>query len=279
MTLEVQSISPLPAIGILYAGEMGASLGRVFKSDGLRVLTTCDGRSLQTQRRCEEFGLEVLSFGEVVRQANIVVSAVPPSAALEVAKQYAAAAQTAPAGSVYVDVNAVSPLTAGEIADFLNAAAVSYVDGAINGLASALQGGAILYLSGRHAGEIGRLIGRSLKVQVIGDQPGKSKALKGALAGLSKGLTALFVEIDGMARAAGLSQLFVERCRSYYPGIMEVVDRMLPTYSQHARRRSEELQELEQAMLAWQVEPRMVRAARAVTQDIADRLVSDRVAR
>jgi 3-hydroxyisobutyrate dehydrogenase-like beta-hydroxyacid dehydrogenase len=169
-----------------------------------------------------------------------------------------------------VDANAVSPATAVEIGEVLAGRGVDYVDAAINGLASALRTGAIVYLSGARAAEVARLFGRTMQVQVVGEEPGKASALKGALAGLSKGLAALFVEIAVMAREAGVAPFFLERCRSYYPGVMEVVERMLPTYPRHAGRRAEEMGELEDAMRSLGLRADMVSAARRVTRAMAE---------
>jgi 3-hydroxyisobutyrate dehydrogenase-like beta-hydroxyacid dehydrogenase len=261
----------LPTVGILYPGEMGAALGRALIGNGIRVVATLEGRSERTRFLCGQAGLEVLpSLDEVVRRAGVVVSVVPPAAAVSMARQYARLAATVPKGALYVDVNAVSPATAVEIGQILAAAGVDYVDAAINGLASALHSGAMVYLSGTRAAELERLLGRTLPVQVVGDEPGKASALKGALAGLSKGMTALFVEIALMARAAGVSGFFMERCWSYYPGVMEVVDRMLPTYPRHAGRRAEEMGELEAAIAAVGLQSQMVRAARQVTHLMAE---------
>jgi len=49
-----------------------------------------------------------------------------------------------------------------------------------------------------------------------------------------------------------------------------VVERMLPTYPQHAARRSEELQEVEDTMLLNGVPPRVLGGAREVTSTLAD---------
>jgi 3-hydroxyisobutyrate dehydrogenase-like beta-hydroxyacid dehydrogenase len=258
-------------VGILYTGEMGTALGRALIGRGLRVVTTLEGRSPRTGSLCHQAKLEVLpSLHEVVRLADLVVSVVPPSAAVGVAREYADLADVAPAGRLYVDANAVSPATAVEVGQVLAGRGVDYVDAAINGLAAALHTGAIVYLSGARAAEVAALFGRSLRVQVVGDMPGKASALKGALAGLSKGLTALFVEIAVMAREAGLSEFFLERCRAFYPGVMEVVERMLPTYPRHALRRADEMGELEDAMLSLGLRPDMVHAARQVTTAMAE---------
>ena len=259
-----------PTIGILYPGEMGAALGRVLISDGSPIVTTLEGRSARTQRLCRDSGLEVLpSLSDVVEAADIVVSLVHPAAALPMARRYAELAARAPRERLYVDANSVSPATAAEIGRLLAAADVDCVDAAINGLASALRSGAVIYLSGKRAPELERLLARSLQVRRVGEEPGKASALKGLLAGLSKGLSSLFIELAVAAHESSLSEPFLERCRSFYPGVMEVVDRMLPTYPQHAGRRAEELGELEHAMAAMGVCSEMVRAAKRNTEAIA----------
>jgi 3-hydroxyisobutyrate dehydrogenase-like beta-hydroxyacid dehydrogenase len=259
-----------PTVGILYPGEMGTSLGRILR-ESVRVVTTVEGRSPRTQQLCREAELETLpTMRDVVCCADVVVSVVPPASALQLARDYAKLAGLAPAGRLYVDVNAVSPATAVAVGRVLEEAGVDYVDAAINGLAARLRNGALVYLSGPRAAEVAAWWGQYLTVQVIGETPGKASALKGVLAGLSKGLTALFAEIAVLAHAAGVSEPFLERCRSYYRGVTEVVDRMLPTYPQHARRRAEEMAELEEAMLTLDLEPTMVRAAHRVTARMAE---------
>jgi Domain of unknown function (DUF1932) len=62
----------------------------------------------------------------------------------------------------------------------------------------------------------------------------------------------------GEARTMGLHDEAMEICNEFYPGVMEVGARMLPTYVQHAARRSEELRELEETMLLNGVVPRVV---------------------
>jgi 3-hydroxyisobutyrate dehydrogenase-like beta-hydroxyacid dehydrogenase len=267
----VTGLQERPTVGILYPGEMGSSLGRILSGAGLRVVTTLQGRGPRTQRLCREAGLEVVaSLGEVVRLADVVVSVVPPWAALQVAREYAALAGMSVAGRVYVDANAIAPATAVAVGQVLTEVGIDFVDAAINGSAARLGSGAAVYLSGTRAVEVAQLLGKCLQVQVVGDVPGKASALKGALAGLSKGLAALFVEIGVLAQEAGVADVFLERCRAFYPGIMEVVDRMLPTYPQHARRRAEEMAELDEAMRALGLQPDMVQAAGRVTRAMAE---------
>jgi 3-hydroxyisobutyrate dehydrogenase-like beta-hydroxyacid dehydrogenase len=254
---------PTTGIGILYPGEMGASLGRLLAESGFRVMTTLAGRSARTRQRCEQAGLEVLeSTRAVTLAADVVLSLVCPAAALEVAEQFVAAAGSSARTRVYVDVNSISLATAARIASLVSATRISFVDGAIHGLACQLRSRGTMYLSGARAPEMAGLFERSLRVKVVGHAPGQASAFKGMMAGMSKGLAALFLEMGVLGQEAGVLDALLEGYREYYPGVMEAVERLVPTYPQHARRRSEEMVELESSMRAFGLTPCVVRGAR-----------------
>jgi len=60
----------------------------------------------------------------------------------------------------------------------------------------------------------------------------------------------------------------LEACDEIYPSIMEVIRRMLPTYPQHAAEEPKN-SEVEETMLISGLTPRIVRAVREVTSDLA----------
>jgi 3-hydroxyisobutyrate dehydrogenase-like beta-hydroxyacid dehydrogenase len=267
---------PGPVIGILYPGEMGSSLGKVLTGNGLRVVTTLEGRSAHTRRLCYEAGLEVLpSFDEVARTAEITISLVPPAQALPLAKQYRTAARTVSSPLLYIDANSISPVTAMEIAALFADTHVSFVDAAIYGMASQLLSRGIVYLSGPLAAQAVDTLGRSLRTRIVGDTPGKASALKSLIAGLNKGLVALFLEMGLLGRQMGLFDELLASYRTIYPGVMEVVDRLLPTYPQHAARRGQEMAELERTMRSHGLRPCVVRGAREVITAFAQRGLAD----
>jgi hypothetical protein len=86
---------------------------------------------------------------------------------------------------------------------------------------------------------------------------------------IPKGLSALFIESLLFAHDVHLLNEALQACDEIYPSIMEVIRRMLPTYPQHAARRSEELLEVERTMFLSGVTPRIVRAVREVTSTLA----------
>jgi 3-hydroxyisobutyrate dehydrogenase-like beta-hydroxyacid dehydrogenase len=258
-------------IGILYPGEMGSVLGRAIAARGHRVATCLTGRGEHTRRGAETF--EALpSLSDLVARADVVLSVVPPAAACSVARQFAAAAADLPAKPLYVDLNAVSPLTVREVATLVACAGVDMVDGAIHGLASRFGQDSVLYLSGERAPEIEKLFGGMLPIRMLGRTIGKASALKMLTGGVNKGLAGLFLELSATAQRAGLLNEFLDACSDKYPAILSIAQRILPSYTRHADRRCDELKELARSMADWGIEPGAVDgAARTVGKIGTDR--------
>jgi len=258
-------------IGILYPGEMGTSFGKLLREAGFCVVTTIEGRSSRTQRLCHEAGLTALaSLGEVLERSHIVISLVSPQAALSLARDVAARRERPCRRLLYLDANSISPKTVAQIDEVLRDASVDFVDGAIFGLASQLQKRGTLYLSGSRATELLAQFGSLIAVKVAGEMPGQASALKMIVSGIPKGLSALFIETMLFAQQMDLLDEALRACDEIYPSIMEVINRMLPTYPRHAVRRCEELQEVEETMLRSGMKPRIVHAVREVTSALAN---------
>jgi 3-hydroxyisobutyrate dehydrogenase-like beta-hydroxyacid dehydrogenase len=257
-------------IGILYPGEMGSSFGKLLCEAGFRVITTVEGRSPRTHRLCHECGLSIVdSLGEVLERSDVVISLVSPGAALSVARDVAANRDGSSRSLLYIDANSISPMTVARISEVLCHVTIDFVDASIFGLASQLRQRGTLYLSGSRAKELSGQFEPIMRVKVVGDMPGQASALKMIVSGIPKGLSALFLETMLFAQDLHLLNEAIEACDEIYPSIMEVIRRMLPTYPQHAARRCEELQEVEETMLISGLTPRIVRAVREVTSALA----------
>jgi 3-hydroxyisobutyrate dehydrogenase-like beta-hydroxyacid dehydrogenase len=267
MTMKAAS---LPTVGIIYPGEMGSTLGRLLAQGGVPVVTTCEGRSDQTRRRAEEAGLTVLAdLTTVAARADVVLSTVSPAAALPVAQRYLAGRPAAGRRQVYVDLNSTSPETARQVENAVIGADLSFVDGAIHGLASALPERGTLYLSGADAPVLAELFGRALRVKVLGREAGQASAFKMMISGLAKGVVALFVEMSLAAQRSDLLEDYLTCCREAYPGILALAERLLPTYPRHAGRRAEEAAEVEQFLQSVGLRPCLTRGTREVTEELA----------
>ncbi len=263
-------------IGILYPGEMGSNFGKLLCEAGFRVITTVEGRSPRTHRLCHESGLSVVdSLGEVIERSDIVISLVSPGAAFSVARDVAATLDGSSRSLLYIEANSISPMTVARISEALSHLTIDFVDASIFGLASQLRQRGTLYLSGSRAKEISGHFEPIMRVKVVGDMPGQASALKMIVSGIPKGLSALFLETMVFAQEMHLLNEAIEACDEIYPSIMEVIRRMLPTYPQHAGRRCEELQEVEETMLISGLTPRIVGAVREVTSSLATAGLTD----
>lgn len=184
-------------VGILHPGEMGAAVGAALASAGHDVLWASNGRSDATRQRAAAFR-DVGSLEAVARESAVIVSVVPPHAALDLARSLP------PFDGIFVDANAVSPETARSV----GASVSRFVDGGIVGGPPAPR----LYLSGAEADSVVALFaGSPIETEVVAG----ASALKCAYAAWTKGTAALVLAIREFARAEGVEDpLFAEWARS-----------------------------------------------------------------
>jgi 3-hydroxyisobutyrate dehydrogenase-like beta-hydroxyacid dehydrogenase len=268
--LRALSMRDVLTVGLLYPGEMGASFGRVLTAQGHRVITALAARSGRTQRLSREAGIVCLnSLAELADESDVIVSLVSPAAAGQVAGDFCTVAKRSRPGALYVDANSIGPELKLAIAGQLANVSVDFVDGAINGLAKNLTSGGTLFLSGARAGDVAALVGKAMRVSVLGDQVGQAATMKMLLGGLSKGLCALFLELAVMAQRREMLPQMLEACGKIYPGVTTVIDRMLPTYALHAERRATEMRELDRTSRETAMEPCVIDAIRQLHDGLA----------
>jgi len=250
---------------ILYPGEMGGAVGKALVDGGWAVASCLEGRSSRTVAAAQAAGITPESTLEAaVAVADLVVSVVPQTAVIETAAAFAAAVGGTDRRPVYLDANSVAPATVAEVRTIVEAAGCDCVDGAFLGSAGALGRKTTLYLSGGPAREIGSLLGDALKCVVVNGDVGVASAFKLAFAGFNKGLVALFLEVMAAADRLEQRDALLECLREFYPGTVETVARLLPSYPRHAARRAEEMDELVSSLRAQGSEPVMAAGAAAV---------------
>jgi hypothetical protein len=199
-------------VGIVSAGEMGSGVGRLLRGTDVRVVTTLAGRGERTRQRAAAAGMEdVGSLAAVVREADILLSILPPGHALGLAE-----AVGRDAGPLYVDCNAVSPATARAIAAVVGERCV---DAGIIGAPSAPR----FYASGPHAAELTAL---PLDVRSLGGELGQASALKMCYAALTKGLSALLTESMVAAEANGVTLALRDELADSQPQFLAGADRL-----------------------------------------------------
>lgn len=241
------SLTTPATVGILYCGEMGSAFGKLMRKGGMRVVTTCQGRSRATEERARASGMEILpGLDDVVAQSHFVFSLVLPSAAVDVARQYISCSQARPQDSIFVEANSIGLEALDQIEHLMAEQNIPLVDAAFNGLAHRLEDLGLLHISGPEAGRLEEICRGLLRVNYLGPQIGSASRLKLLMSGIAKGLVALFLEVGVLAEQADMSEPFLESCREFYPALMTIIDRVLATYPRHAARRTVEIRDIEQ---------------------------------
>lgn len=232
-------------VGILYPGEMGSAVARLLTAHGVQTATCAEGRSARTRSLAQSGGVALLpSIDDVVARADVVISLVSPSGAVEVAKVFAAAVRRTGRCPTFLDANSVSPTTVGQVQDLANAVGCECVDGAFVGGAAALGATTTLVLSGAQAAHAGSMLEPCFRVRILSPSVGDASAFKLSFAGFNKGLVALYLEAIGVAQRIGCRPVLEESLREFYPGTVKTIERLLPSYPRHAARRAEEMGEL-----------------------------------
>ena len=259
-------------IGILSIGEMGYHWAKILTGRGVEVLTYAKDRSETTRQRAENVGVKcVSSITTLVGDADAIVSIVVPSAAKRVATKVAkAVTKSGCRDLVYLDANAISPMTADAIGQVLQSSGVNFVDGCIIGSATKMDKGAVIYVSGPQAAKIQELEPYGFSVKVLGPTVAQASAFKVVYAGLTKGLQGLFVELLMGARKFGLLDEISKRYEESFPGLLDKVTSSIVGLQIHAARRAEEMDELKRTFSYHGMEAFMAPAAQKVLQSIAE---------
>ena len=200
-------------IGLLHPGEMGAAVGKCLASAGHRVLWAPEGRGAATKDRAEAAGLTGVALAEIIARSDVIISVCPPHAARDVARQVAGFR------GVYLDANAISPATAGEVAAIVAAGGAGFADGGIIGPPPVAPGLTRLYLSSPRAAEVQELFGGTDVDARVVPPPGSASAVKMAYASWTKGSAALLLAARALARAEGVEPVLLEEWGISQPGL------------------------------------------------------------
>jgi 3-hydroxyisobutyrate dehydrogenase-like beta-hydroxyacid dehydrogenase len=195
----------IQTIGILSPGDMGHGIGAVLHQNGLRVITNLQGRSARTAALTKTAGIiDVVDDKALVREADILLSILPPAQAYSFAERITTALKETGTDTLFVDCNAIAPRTVQSIEWLITAAGASFVDvGIIGGPPQPGSQGPRLYASGSRAEDVAQLTEYGLDVRVLGSQSGQASGLKMCYASITKGLTALATEALVASQALG----------------------------------------------------------------------------
>jgi 3-hydroxyisobutyrate dehydrogenase-like beta-hydroxyacid dehydrogenase len=201
-------------VGVVHPGAMGAAVGAALRAGGHEALWASEGRSAASAERAAAARMaDVGSMAALLARAEIVLSIVPPHAALDVAS----AAARFP--GLFVDANAVAPHTVREARALVGG---RFVDGGIIGPPPFAPGTTRLYLSGDEAPAVASLFdGSPLEAIVLGGEVGTASSLKMVYAAWTKGTAALLVALRAVAVAQGVEEALLAEWRRSQPSLPE----------------------------------------------------------
>jgi 3-hydroxyisobutyrate dehydrogenase-like beta-hydroxyacid dehydrogenase len=231
--------------GVFYPGEMGTALSRKLMGAGFEVLSCVSGRSERTRLNAEKNGVTLKkNIEEVISESRVIFCLVPSQHALDVAELVSSGMRRAGKYPLYVDCNSVGPGTMRKIESVIKRCGGEILDGVFIGSASLLELKTTLYLSGERAEELARLLQPALRVISLGEKMGDAAAFKMCFSSFNKGLVALFLEIISAAERVGRREMLLHSLEDFYPGTVETIRRLLPSYPIHCERRIQEMEEL-----------------------------------
>jgi 3-hydroxyisobutyrate dehydrogenase-like beta-hydroxyacid dehydrogenase len=184
-------------VAILGSGDMGSAVAGAFARAGLRVVTDLSRRSAHSRGLAARAGMvDVGSLDALVERSELVLSIVPPAAALECAEAVAAAMRAARAAPPFADCNAVAPATARKIAQLFDSTGAAFIDAGIVGRAPRPGGERPrFYVSGAARRALLGIDVAEIELVDMGEEVGAASALKMAYAALNKGTDALHTAV------------------------------------------------------------------------------------
>ena len=196
----------LQRIAILMPGDMGHAVGRALIAHGHDVICCLDGRSAHSRALAAQGGLrDVGSLRAVVETADLILSILPPAAALGLAQDVATEMVATGKTPIYMDCNAIAPETAKAVGEVITKVGAKFIDAGIIGMAPGRGGGPRFYVSGADHGLVLSLDGKGFQVIGMGDEIGQASAIKMTYAGLTKGTWTLHTAVLMAAERLGVS--------------------------------------------------------------------------
>jgi 3-hydroxyisobutyrate dehydrogenase-like beta-hydroxyacid dehydrogenase len=255
---------------------MGHSVGQTLVEHGLRVITCLQGRSERTRSLAAKAGIEdVVSYSALVQEADLLLSIMVPAQAPRAAGRVADALRETGSPLVYIDCNAIAPQTVRRIGDEIASAGGAFIDASIVG--GPPRGGSSprFYASGPDTSAFEVLADYGLHVVVLGDKVGQASAIKMCYAALTKGSSALMIELLTAAQALGVWEPLAEEFQRSQSATWTRMQR-LPGVPMKSRRWVGEMEEIAACFAGVGMTPRMLTGAADMYRLVGATRLADR---
>lgn len=236
----------LKTVAVMSPGDMGEGVGASIKGQGKDVITITAGRSEETQMRAKRAGFRsVPDLETLVREADLILSIMPPERAESFARDVAAAMKATGSAPAFADMNAISPMTARRIAEIMDGVGAPFIDGGIVGWAP-LKSESItrLYVSGPAAGLMDELDGNGKEIRQLGDEIGRASAVKMVYASITKGTDSLLTAAYTAAESLGIREVLEKEWSETQPDALARMKRRVSALPADAGRWIGEMEEI-----------------------------------
>jgi len=264
-----QAISRIAIIGF---GEVGGIFGTDFVGQGIEVsvfdiLLASGSHRQQMLAKARSCGVKAEdSLRDCLRDADLVISAVTASSALDVAQE---AGPILHRQQMFLDINSVSPETKRKASACVESNSGKgggrFVEAAVMAAVPGKRLTVPMLLGGVHAMSASdSLRSLGMNATALSDQIGVASAVRMCRSVLIKGLEALTVEGLFAARRYGAEDAVLESLAATYPGMGwkdRRPDYLISRVAQHGQRRAAELHEVAQTLKDVAIEPTMALAA------------------
>ncbi len=230
-------------VGFIGFGEVASTISKGLMDNGVEVYTSLEGRSIKTCNLVEEMSINICKdYKEVAKISDILISAVVPAKAVEVAREIGEDYK-----GVYVDINNVSPQTVKKALSYIKNRKT--VDASIMGSIK-LNGIKVqIITSGNSANQFAKLNSYGMNIKIIGSEIGQASTLKMLRSSYTKGVSAILFESLYTAYKMKLDNEFLKCLEvTECPGFRESAISRITSSGFHADRRAQEMEEVLEMM-------------------------------
>jgi 3-hydroxyisobutyrate dehydrogenase-like beta-hydroxyacid dehydrogenase len=275
----------IAAVAIIGFGEAGGIFAKDLVARGMKVsvfdiLFNSHRRRKPMLRKAQACGVTAArSLKDCLHQAELVISTVTASSAVEVAKE---AAPILGEGQLFLDLNSVSPASKRNAAKYVERGRARFVEGAVMSAVPKQRLQVPMLLGGPHASEAAqRLGGIGMNAKPFSDQLGVASAVKMCRSVIIKGLEALVIESLFAARLYGAEDGVLESLAASYPGMgweSDLPDYLIGRVAEHGPRRAVEMREVAETLKQVGIDPVMALATAQRQQQLADQMATQNFA-
>lgn len=263
----MRSGKPIHRAAIVGFGEAGGIFAHDFAKQGMDVtvfdiLFDSKQQRQPMLRKAHACGVTAAdNLKQCLHKAELVISAVTASSALDVAKE---ASPILDKSQLFVDINSVSPETKRKAAGYVGRRSARFVEAAVMAAVPKQRLQVPMLLGGPHASEAAERLQRfGMNATPLSDQLGVASAVKMCRSVIIKGLEALVIESLFAARMYGAEDKVLESLAASYPEMGwedHLPDYLISRVAAHGHRRAIEMREVAQTLQHAGIEPTMALA-------------------